>query len=339
MLPITLNFGDEIRGYEGIYFFLSFVVAVIMFVPRSRKIGINNDLLSSLIIFVVIFSLIGARLSHILFWEDDYFSRVNDLGDLLFSGGASITGGLIMGVFGAWLFAKWKRVPIGRLFDVGAPVTMMGLFVGRLGCFLNGDSHGTATTVPWGIPIPESGAQTLCVPGGMRDVPLSRTNICDGPEPTETAGHLFIEQKYWGLSVHPTQIYEALGALAIALIILLLFEKRGWLVNRRLWFVAFAYGLLRFMLEFVRSEFDSTNADALWTPNFINNAQWLTITMMVGGLAGMFFIKGGKDVIREGISPEEAKALQNQGKSKSGGGGGTASAKAKPKPKAKPKRR
>jgi len=77
---------------------------------------------------------------------------------------------------------RWYRLPIFKLADLVSPSIALGIFFGTIGCFLAGCCYGKETSLPWGV--------TFTNPNS-----LARLNV----------------------SIHPTQLYEAVSALAIFL--------------------------------------------------------------------------------------------------------------------------
>jgi phosphatidylglycerol:prolipoprotein diacylglycerol transferase len=135
--------------------------------------------------------------------------------DLLFSrGGLSWFGGFAGGLAAGLILLARRRIPLLAVLAASTPALAIGHAIGRVGCLLVGDDYGRPTDLPWGIAFP------------------------DGLPPT------FVP-------VHPTQIYEAIGLVPIALL-LIGWRRRG----RSDRFVFGAYlalaGALRFAIEFVR---------------------------------------------------------------------------------------
>jgi phosphatidylglycerol:prolipoprotein diacylglycerol transferase len=99
---------------------------------------------------MVVTGLIGARLLYV--WEN---FRVFS-GQLLHifaltEGGISQWGGLFGAVVGAYVWARRAKFSFWKIIDAGGPATMIGLAVGRIGDVINGEHHGTPTTLPWGV--------------------------------------------------------------------------------------------------------------------------------------------------------------------------------------------
>lgn len=131
-------------------------------------------------------------------------------------GGMGFTwyGGLIAGVLAALIMIRRWRLPLGAVAGAMAVPMSVAYAIGRLGCFLSGDgTYGRPTSLPWGMAFPNGVVAT--------DVP-----------------------------VHPTPLYEAAGALAIAGLL--------WWLGRRVsgpalfgWYLILS-GIARFLVEFLR---------------------------------------------------------------------------------------
>jgi phosphatidylglycerol---prolipoprotein diacylglyceryl transferase len=66
-------------------------------------------------------------------------------------GGLGWYGALIGGIVGVAIYSRLGRFSLARFADAVAPGIILGLSIGRIGCTLNGDSPGTATSLPWGF--------------------------------------------------------------------------------------------------------------------------------------------------------------------------------------------
>jgi prolipoprotein diacylglyceryltransferase len=92
-------------------------------------------------------------------------------------GGAVLYGGLNLGAFGGWLVCRHHRMRLAVVGDLAAPAVLLAIACGRVGCYFNGCTWGTATTLPWGI-APSPQACTLgCSSTALRSV----SNVDHGP--------------------------------------------------------------------------------------------------------------------------------------------------------------
>jgi len=112
-----------------------------------------------LIFYAVLGVLLGGRIGYILFYNLPFF--LSHPGDILkiWQGGMSFHGGLL-GVFVAyWLFARKYRLKWLRIMDYLAAATPIGLLLGRIANFVNGELYGRVTDSPWGIVFPQGGPE------------------------------------------------------------------------------------------------------------------------------------------------------------------------------------
>lgn len=160
---------------------------------------------------------IGGRLGYVLFYNLSYFIEFPEQILAVWQGGMSFHGGLVGVLAATFLFARKKQIPALEMGDILVCVAPIGLFLGRLANFMNGELFGRITyRVPWGIIFPMG-----------------------GPNPR-----------------HPSQLYEALteGVLLFGILNFVWWmmpryrERRGFLTG--LFFVL--YGIGRFFLEFFR---------------------------------------------------------------------------------------
>lgn len=221
MHPVFLRLGPiEIR-YYGLMYVISFVVGYFLVRSFAKQRGIlpkSEDVLDLLLV-VIPLGIVFARLYYVLFQWAWYQSAPWEI-VMVWHGGLAIHGGLIGGVLGLLVAARWKRIPFWRLADVVVPAVALGQVLGRIGNFLNGDAFGTPTGLPWGVVFP----------------------------PASPAG-----QTYPGLPLHPAMIYEAIGNLLIFGVLWKLRTrptKDGFLAS--VYFIS--YAVLRFGCEFFRGD-------------------------------------------------------------------------------------
>ena len=166
------------------------------------------------IVWVTLGVILGGRLGYVLFYNPEYFAA-HPLQVLeLWSGGMSFHGGFFGCVVAVMLFAKRRGLPILSLGDITCAVGPIGLFLGRLANFINGELWGRAADVPWAMVFPGAG-------------PLPR---------------------------HPSQIYEALLEGLLLFVVLAVLVRGGALKRPGLIIGSFAavYALARSFCEFFR---------------------------------------------------------------------------------------
>jgi phosphatidylglycerol:prolipoprotein diacylglycerol transferase len=171
MLPIMVEIGPDkqpigvpIRGF-GVMFMLATVASVGLAAYRARQMGIDPDVVYSLSFWMVVAGLIGARLFFVVQYWDEFYKPNNVAGTVqallnFTKGGLVVYGSVIAGLpVGVWYLRK-RGLPILAFGDIIAPSMVVGLALGRIGCFLNGCCFGgeclppdwKAMTFPQGSP-------------------------------------------------------------------------------------------------------------------------------------------------------------------------------------------
>jgi phosphatidylglycerol:prolipoprotein diacylglycerol transferase len=147
-----IDLGPLTLGFYGIGFVLAAAVMILVSQSEARRKGLDPGLVTSAIIVVAIFALVGARLYHVIgewhVYADDPVQAV-----LPPYSGLGLYGGIIGASVGIWIFLRGKDIPIGRALDVVVPGTLFAQGIARWGNFFNQELYGPPTDLPWGIAI------------------------------------------------------------------------------------------------------------------------------------------------------------------------------------------
>ena len=138
-------FGKNIYFY-GVIIALGFILGILYCSKNSRRFGIREDDFYDLMLWLIPFSIVGARLYYVLFKLEDY------IGDPLAvfavrEGGLAIYGGIIAGVIVIALVCRRKKIPFAAMLDLVIFGLLIGQAVGRWGNFINREAFGAETTV------------------------------------------------------------------------------------------------------------------------------------------------------------------------------------------------
>ncbi|MFZ1934613.1 MAG: prolipoprotein diacylglyceryl transferase family protein [Thermoguttaceae bacterium] len=158
--------GLPIRGF-GMMNLLAVVCGTLLAAWRAKRVGVNPDLVFTLIFWMLIPGIIGARAFYVIeYWRRDYWpSYAGEGGSLatllrnvvnLTQGGLVLYGSLAGGLLGMLLFVRRYRMPFLAVADLMAPSMLLGLALGRVGCLLNGCCFGAACDHPhpWALEFP-----------------------------------------------------------------------------------------------------------------------------------------------------------------------------------------
>lgn len=266
---------------------LGFLVCGLLLRREFVRVNRNPDDATDMVFWLLIASLAGARLAHVLFdgYLTDYFYLCADptqLAELLpdgqpcaesrqcvnaqnmgyniggicaqgrciperdcfralmfWSGGLTYYGGLILACVTAFFFSRRRKLPFLAMSDLAAPLIALGLAFGRLGCFLAGCCFGKPTDMPWGVRFPE-----------MSDAFKHHRESF-----AEALSQQYAETGIWSsLPVHPTQLYECAGALAIFAFLWFCRRKRIAFGGQALGEFMISYAALRFVIEIWRDD-------------------------------------------------------------------------------------
>jgi phosphatidylglycerol:prolipoprotein diacylglycerol transferase len=159
-LPLVV--GEErglpIRGY-GVMLLLAVSSAVGLLIHRAKQRGYEPELILSLAFWLFIAGIIGARVFYVIEYWNPQFQRDTLIGTLkavlnITQGGLVVFGSLIGGAVAALIFLVKHRLPVLVMGDLMTPSIVLGMAVGRIGCFFNGCCFGGQCDLPWAVQFP-----------------------------------------------------------------------------------------------------------------------------------------------------------------------------------------
>lgn len=212
--PVAFAVGPlQVRWY-GLAYVAGFVLAAaILHRLNARwKVGLTTDQEIDIVLAAVIGLMLGARLGYVLFYGGSEYWRHPVRILETWEGGMSFHGGLAGILLAGWVMSKRLKVPFLRLTDLGAVGAPIGLFLGRLANFVNGELWGRVTTAPWGVVFPGAG-------------PLPR---------------------------HPSQLYEAFLEGVVLFVVMLVLSQKKRPDGVMLGTLLALYGVFRIAVEFFR---------------------------------------------------------------------------------------
>jgi len=217
--PVLIKLGAfEIR-YYGLFYAVSFIIAyfLIYHLAKQKKLDISKDDVSDLVVYIIVGIILGARIVYVLFYNLGFYLSSPLEVFAVWHGGLSFHGGMIGAVISSLLFCRKKKIRFYDIADIVVFPVAIGLAIGRIGNFLNGELYGRSTN------------SSLCID-------YSRNKFLDSiPEGCR----------------HPSQIYESAKNILIFTSLWLLKNKRlpsGFLF----WSFITLYGALRTIAEIFR---------------------------------------------------------------------------------------
>lgn len=220
--PEIFRAGNFAVRWYGLLFALSFIFGYIIMGRIFKKEGIPQKVLDQLATYMLIATIVGARLGHCLFYEPEYYLS-NPIKILkIWEGGLASHGAAIGIIIGLYFFARKNKKPLLWILDrIVIVVALAGFFI-RTGNLMNSEIYGHPTNVPWAFIF-------------LRDDNIPR---------------------------HPTQIYEAVSYLLIFFYLLGYYWKKGSKVMEGYLFSMFLILVFtaRFIIEFFKeSQVDFEN--------------------------------------------------------------------------------
>ena len=149
--PIAIRIGSLAVAWYGLMYLMGFVAAYLLAKSRVKKLGspINQKQIDDLIFYAAIGVIAGGRVGYMIFY--DFSALINDPLSWtlslpqLWNGGMSFHGGLIGVLLAMLLFARKVQQPFITIVDFIAPLVPIGLGLGRIGNFINGELWGKPT--------------------------------------------------------------------------------------------------------------------------------------------------------------------------------------------------
>ena len=157
--PVFLRIGPLQFRWYGLMYLLGLGAAYFVIKTRAaaRNIALAKEQIYDIIVFAAVGVFAGGRLGYCLFYNFSYYLEHPLKIFAVWEGGMSFHGGLLGVVVALWLYSRRSGVPAYTIADLAATSAPIGLGLGRLGNFINGELYGRPTDVPWCMVFPGGG--------------------------------------------------------------------------------------------------------------------------------------------------------------------------------------
>jgi len=177
--PVLVRLGPfAIRWYA-----LAYITGILLGWVYARRIIVNEDRwggpapltlidFDDFVLWVTLGIILGGRIGYVLFYNlADYLAHPLEMLKV-WNGGMSFHGGFLGCVVAVVLFARLRHIPILSLGDLTCAGGPIGLFLGRLANFVNGELWGRTTDVPWAVIFPHDPTQLPRHPSELYEATL-----------------------------------------------------------------------------------------------------------------------------------------------------------------------
>lgn len=255
--PVLFSFGSVTVRWYGLMFAIGFLVGYEIVYRIFRYEGARESWVGSLFIYVVVATILGARLGHVFFYDWGYYSQHLAEIPKIWEGGLASHGGTLGIMIAIWLYSRFvTRKPMLWTFDrLVVPVGFVAALI-RIGNLMNHEIYGGETSMPWGFSFVTNLGQWM-----------------QGAEPVFSAPS------------HPTQIYEAAFYLLTFAVCMLMYWRWRCQEREGLIFGVFMLGIFvpRFFIEYIKNVQEPWEV-AMRANWGIDQGQLLSIPFIVLGL-------------------------------------------------------
>ena len=212
--PFLVELGPIRLTWYGFMYVLGFLFSYLLvrYQIKRKDFGVTKSEVEDLYFYLILALIIGARLGYVLFYDlKTYLDKPFEI-LAVWHGGMSFHGGLIGLLLAAFLFCRKKKKSFWKIADLIIVTAPIGLGLGRIGNFINGELYGRVSQVPWAMIFPRGG-------------PIPR---------------------------HPSQLYESALEGGVLFITLWFMKDKNLPPGRLFSFFLILYGGFRFLVEFFR---------------------------------------------------------------------------------------
>ncbi|PIU76067.1 hypothetical protein COS75_00960 [Candidatus Pacearchaeota archaeon CG06_land_8_20_14_3_00_35_12] len=149
-IPVLLEIGNFKIYSWGTMLAISFIIALFFMLKDAKKKKIESRHIWNMWLLCLMGAIIGSRLLYVLLNFTYYYSKPIEIFQL-WAGGLASFGGILLSLLFVFIYAKKTKIDFEEIIDSLAPYLALGFAITRIGCFLNWDDFGIASSLPWAI--------------------------------------------------------------------------------------------------------------------------------------------------------------------------------------------
>jgi len=219
--PVIFGLGPfQVRRY-GLMYVLGFTASYFLVRKQIREFSYKalEPCFENLNLVLILSVVVGGRLGYVLFYNFSYYLQHPLEIPATWTGGMSFHGAVIGCLTGGYIYTRKNRLSFWKCADIYVATMPIGLGLGRLGNFINGELFGRQSDVPWAMVFPGGG----------------------------------------NMARHPSQLYEMLLEGVLLFLIVWPLRKKPWQTDNRNWphgsllaLFLILYGMFRIFVELFR---------------------------------------------------------------------------------------
>ncbi len=230
-VPQAFYIGSFRVALYGCMIALGMLCGILMATHIAKKTKQSPDTYWDISIWLIIFSLVGARIYYVIFFWDAYKDDLLQIFNVR-AGGLAIYGGVLGGILTAYIYCVIKKLYLPEILDTAVFGLLVGQIIGRWGNFFNREVFGGYTDGLLAMRLPVAAVRE-------RDITA------------ELASKMSEGVNY--IQVHPTFLYEGLWNLGVLLFLLVFLKHRRFKGEMFLLYLA-GYGIGRAWIEAIRTD-------------------------------------------------------------------------------------
>ncbi len=218
MFPILFKIGPLTIHTYGFFMAVGFLAGMGIVFREAGRQGIDPERVLDLCFYCLLAAVASSRVPYVIFNWPEFQKNLWEI-VRIWHGGLVFYGGFVGAAAVYVYYVRRYKLPFWKTADLFALGVPLGHFFGRLGCFSAGCCYGKVCDLPWAVSFPDR--------GGLAPV---------------------------GIPLHPTQLYEAAGNLAIFAFLYFVMRGRRKFYGQLFVTYIVMYATLRFVIEFLRGD-------------------------------------------------------------------------------------